>query len=290
MTISLNPTESFIDTSINGQNINTLCLSFQLSLNEVSFCITDNSHGNYLAIVSYSIMENTSILELSDFLICLFEQQQLLKKDFTQLIFSFKNNTSTLIPSLIFDPNQKASYLNFLKEDLNDQIIKYDYIKEIDTYNLYSIPNCIERVILSKFLKAKIIHHSTNLIINSLNHNSLNKNTENLFVNINSKQFELIIIREGKLQFYNSFHFKMKEDFLFYLLFSMKQHNCIPNRTEIILMGKIAEKSSIHELLLKYIMSVSFVKSSSATKLNPVFGDLPEHYYFTLLNLYKCVL
>lgn len=289
MTISLNPTESYIDSSLNEQSFSSISLSLQLSLNDVSFCITNNSQDNYLAIVCYTFTEKTSVSGLADFLVQLFQHQDLLKKDFAQVFVSYKNNTATLIPTELFEENQLTTYLKFTSEDISDAINFSDFIKEIDAYNVYSIPQSIEKPIKMNFVNAKFIHNSTAFIQGVFNNKYVVGNADKVFVNINNNELEVIIVKGGKFYLYNCFQFKMKEDFLYYLLFAMKQFNCDPTSTEIIVMGKIAEQSPVHSLLLKYIAEVNFAKNTIESNLTTLLNETPVHYYFTLLNLNKCV-
>ena len=159
MAITLNPTESYIDSSLNEQSFSSISLSLQLSLNDVSFSIKDNNQGNYLAIVAYNFPEKNSVSGLVDFLTQLFLHQDLLKKEFAHVFVSYKNNTATLIPTELFDENQLSTYLNFTTDDVPDANIVSDFIKEIDAYNVYSIPQSIEKLIKMNFVTAKFIHN-----------------------------------------------------------------------------------------------------------------------------------
>ncbi len=289
MAIPLNPTESYIDLSINEQDFSSISLSLQLSLNDISFCITDNSQANYLAIVCYVFTEKATTLTLCDFIKQLFEYQPLLKKEFSQVTVSYKNNSATLVPSELYDASQLSAYLAFMKEDTANQSVVSDFIKEIDAYNVYLLPQCIEKVIYNKFANAKFIHSSTSFIQGILSNYDKAENADKVFVNINNNELGLVIVKQGKFHVYNSFDFKMKEDFLYYLLFTMKQFNCNPDNAELILMGKIAEQSSIHQLLVKYIGDVDFAKNNLPVNLSTLLNEVPEYYYFTLSNLSKCV-
>lgn len=286
---SLNPTEIYIDNSINGQSHDSMNLSIQLSLNEVSFSITHDKQDNYLAIVSYNLVENSLPSFLAEFLNYLFEKEVLLKHKFSKVIVSYRNNLTTLIPSELYDDKQRTAYIDLFKPDLNTSSVKSDFIKEIDAYNLYLLPHSIEKIIKDKFFEAKIIHHSTNLIKGAFNAQSLLGSPKRILINICNNEFDLIIISNAKLQVVNTFQFKVKEDFLYYLLFTMKQFKCNPVDTELILMGKIIDQSAIHQLLIKYIAEVRFYKDTTLSNLNTILKEVPDHYYFTLQNLSKCV-
>ncbi len=290
MTTSFTPTESYVNQQLSEQKFDSLSLSIQITINEVSFCVTDTKTENYLAIFNYTLAEKTDTNSLLEFFNQIFENQVLLNKTFTEVNVSFKNNTATLVPAELYDNEQLESYLAFIKLDnIAEYTISTDFIKEIDAYNIYALPKTIEKTVLSKFTNAKFVHQSTSFIKSIFINNSNLLNNNKVFVNKSNNEFELCIFKQAKFKLYNSFQFKTDEDFLYYLLFAMKQFECEPAQTEIVLTGKIAEQSSIHQLLKKYIAIVSFASTNCSNNLKSLLNEMPEYYYFTLLNLSKCV-
>jgi len=54
--------------------------------------------------------------------------------------------------------------------------------------------------------------------------NNFNKDgqfDEKIYVNVSSNSFEIAVFGNGKFRLYNSFPFKKKEDFIYYILFVM---------------------------------------------------------------------
>ncbi|MEI6696538.1 MAG: DUF3822 family protein [Bacteroidota bacterium] len=288
MNTPLIPTETYIDSSIYEQTFVSLSLSLQLSLNELSFCIKDKVQDKCLAILNYAFIEKLTISGLLDVLQKLFIQQSLLQKEFSQVNVSYKNNTVKLLPKALFDVNQLPAYFSLTQEDTTDQIILHDFINEIEACSIYLLAKSIEKLIKKKFANAKFFHNSSCFIKAVFNNKIIENQKDMAFVNIMNNEFELIIFKKSVFQMYNSFRFKVKEDFIYYLLFALKQFNCDPGLTKLIVMGKIAEKSSIHQLLIKYIADVSFLPNTSLLNENTVLGEMPDYYYFTLLNLSKC--
>ena len=288
MNLPLIPTETYIDSSIYEQTFVSLSLSLQLSFNELSFCIKDREQDKCLAILSYSLLDKLTISGLSDVIQELFIQQSLLQKEFSQVNVSYKNNTVKLLPKALFDVNQLPANFSLTQEDTTDQIILHDFINEIEAYSIYLLPENIEKLIKKKFANAKFFHNSSCFIKAVYGYKIIEVQKDMAFVNIVNNEFELIILKKTGFQMYNSFRFKVKEDFIYYLLFTLKQFNCDPGLIKLIIMGKIAEKSSIHQLLIKYIADVSFLQNTSLMNENTILGEMPDYYYFTLLNLSKC--
>lgn len=290
MTISLNPTESLFDPEINNQNYSSISLSIQLSLNNLSFCIIDNSQHKYLAIVNYIFPEKVSPLILSDFLKKLFEYETLLKKDYKSIIISYECDYSTLIPDEIYDENHKDDYLKFLNQDTDEKVIIANCIDELKLYSVFAIPECIYAALQNNFSNYKIIHSSNSFFqCIYFNFSRIENFNNKIFVDVESHSFEIVTFRNDKLLFNNSFQFKTKEDFLYFLLFVLKQLNIDPLKIQLILSGKITPNSSVFNLLTKYFANVTFIENQSYFTFSEVLANIPHQQYFKLLNQIKCV-
>jgi hypothetical protein len=286
MNTTLNPTEKYIDISLNDQNFSLLILSVQLSLKDISFCISDQEDKCY-AVVSYSFSEKQSITALNLFLTELFRQEDLFQHDYLQVFVSYKHSHATLIPSAIFDKKYLSEYLSLVDEHIENQSITFDYIAETDAYNVYIFPQLIQQTIFSRYPKANLLHHSS-VFIKSIYINYPSITDKTVYVNVNNNEFEICIIKQSGLQLYNTFQFKTKEDYLYYLIFIMKQMDCDPAQHKVILSGKIANDSAIFQLMYKYIKDVSFVDMKITDDNLAFLKDVAPYYYFTLLNLKLC--
>jgi hypothetical protein len=290
MTISLNPTENLFDPAINKQNYSSISLSIQLSLKYLSFCIIDNSQNKFLAIVNYVFPEKVSSFVLADFINKLFEYESLLKKEYKNIIISYECTQSTLIPDEIYDNSNKEIYLSFFNQEIEDKIIISNFAPELKLYSIFAIPKCINNAFQNNLSNYKIIHSSNSYFQSIYNNFS---NTENfnskIFVDVESHSFEIVIFRNNKLLFNNSFQFKTKEDFLYYLLFVLNQLNINPVKIQLVLSGKITPNSSIFNLLTKYISNIIFIENQSNFTFSDVLSQIPPQQYFKLLNQIKCV-
>ncbi|MCX6231335.1 MAG: DUF3822 family protein [Bacteroidetes bacterium] len=287
MTTSLHPTESYIDESVNDQNIKLLNLAVQLSHREVSFCITDKNDKCY-AIENYSFTEIFSVNELNLFIGELLNKNKLLQPEFLQIVFSYKNSYATLIPAVFFNADNLKAYLSLVEENPDDLVQTYDFISKLDAYNVYIFPQLLQNTILQKFKNAKFIHFST-VFIKSVFINYPETVGNKAYVNVNNNEFDICIFKESKLQLYNTFQFKTKEDFIYYLLFAIKQFDCDPAQLEVILSGKITEDSVLYQLIVKYISEVSFGISKITEDAKTIMKDIPGYYYYSLLNMSQCV-
>ena len=82
--------------------------------------------------------------------------------------------------------------------------------------------------------------------------------------------------------FYNIFEYETKEDFIYYILFTLEQLELSPEETNISIMGAINEQSELYEILYTYIRNISFFNYKK-----PIFNDkneIDKHSNFILLG------
>ncbi len=290
MSLALNPTESYFDPALSSQSSSSLTLSFQISLNELTFCITDSIQNRHLALSNYTFGETATPFLIYEFIDKLLTYETLLKKNFNYVIICYENNLSTLIPTELYQEAHQKDYLAF-NENINiDDVILYDIIREIDSYTIYSIPTIIEKTLRKKFSSCNFIHQSSAFIKSiTTNFNKDGHFDEKIYVNVATNSFEVAAFTEGRFKLYNTFQFKKKEDFIYYILFVMKELSMDVNRTELVLSGKILANSPLHEIALKYIQNVNLIKRSLLFNYSGSLSEIPAQQYFSLFNLIRCV-
>lgn len=110
------------------------------------------------------------------------------------------------------------------------------------------------------------------------------------FLNIGDATLEVGIKNAGELLFYNVFPYENNEDVLYYLLFAIEQFNLDPRQVKV---GVAAQRPLQDELLAtlkKYIRHIRFCVTDPSVQLSGDLLQLPQHYYFTLLNQHLCEL
>jgi len=105
-----------------------------------------------------------------------------------------------------------------------------------------------------------------------------------VFLNISGLKFDFVVCENGKLMFYNSFKYESTEDFIYYVLFAIKQLNLNTETLILTLLGEIEADSSIYKILHKYIRNIEFINRKSTGNYSEEIKKLPSHYHYTLLN------
>jgi hypothetical protein len=86
---------------------------------------------------------------------------------------------------------------------------------------------------------------------------SKNNDGPQMFVHCQQDNFQLIAVKNQKLLLFNSFEFKTKEDFIYYLLFTAEQLQLNPESFQLKLFGNITKESEIYQIAYKYVRNVS---------------------------------
>ena len=156
-----------------------------------------------------------------------------------------------LVPAPLYQEDKKEKYLDFLGVNKENQVVCSDYIEVADIYNVYCVP---------KSEKNAPRHATSVLLENLIKENSERTDDPRIYLNVKDQHFEMFVLKGAKLLFYNTFRFKTKEDFLYFLLFSMEQLKLDAEIVPVYFMGMIMEDSKIVELVSRYIRDVRFKK------------------------------
>ncbi|NVK53655.1 MAG: DUF3822 family protein [Flavobacteriaceae bacterium] len=257
-------------------------LSIQFSLDGFSFCIS-NITTNEVQHFSCYLFENrkeTPELLLNTITSIVKENKNILAQTFEKITVIHQNNLSSLVPSALFNENELATYLDYNIKILQNDFIAFDDLTQLDIKNVYIPYVNINNYFFQLFGEFEYKHHSTVLIDKLILHTK-NNTDKQFFVNVNTSTFDIVVIEQSKLLFYNSFTFVTKEDFIYYILFTAEQLKLNPEEFLLYFLGDVTEISEVYQLTYDYIRNVSFLKIE-----NPLFKndkELHQHSFYTLL-------
>ena len=269
-----------INSSIILENTKDIKLSIQFHLDGFSFCITDNSTGDIVYFFKKLFEEKQMTPEiLMQKVNAQFKEDTYLQKDFSSILVIHENNLSTLVPNKYFSEDKLVEYLNFNIKTLATDYIAFDEIQEMNAKNVYVPYVHINNYLFQNFGTFEYKHHTTVLIekLLSLGHFEEKK----VYVNVASKNFDVIVIQNKQLKFSNSFHFETKEDFIYYILFTFEQLKLDVEKIELYFCGDIELESEIYNSTYQYIRNIFFLESN-----NPIFDQISasKHSNYILLG------
>jgi len=268
-------------------------LTIQLSKEWFSYCILDKTKNKFIALSSYSLAQKkskkTKNEDIRSYVENLTTQFSWLKNPFKKVCIIYVNQRSEIVPSLLFDPSHKEDYLDFVLSKRENEVVYYDSLPMKNVYNVYALPDQLEKQLTSIFSNCKIMHYSSTLLMNVF-FRLVDKNRETqLFINVQFGTFNLIISKAGELVYFNTFKITSDDDLTFYLFYVIEHLKLDIKDISLSLMGEIEKGSVIHKSVSKYIRDVSFISRNKDFKYIDVFDDIPPHFFYNLLNANLCV-
>ena len=216
--------------------------------------------------------------ELLDQLIHHFNTTEALDNEFSKVSVIHCNELATLVPKPLFDETHLIDYLKFNTKILKTDFITYDQLKIADIMVVYVPLININNFIFDRFGSFEY-KHSASILINRVL--TIGKNTKDskMYVNIGATHFEIVVIENNLLKFYNRFEFITKEDFIYYLLFTAEQLQLNPEEFPLVLMGSVDPNDELYKIAYKYIRDVNLLNSDSM-----LYSSDSSSKHFTLLN------
>ena len=270
-----------VQTNNKLDKLTNLRLSIQVSLNGLSFCILEDSTKTITYLEHFGFDKKLTPFELLDHIKSIYSSEEVLKNAFNTVNVIYVNELSTLVPKPLFDEDALADYLKFNSKILKSDFIAFDEIEANDSMNVYVPYVNINNFIYEKYGSFSYRHFSTILIDHIL---KLEKNTANpkMYINTSDTHFEIIVVKKGKLLFYNMFDYSTKEDFIYYTLFTIEQLKLNPETLEVLLLGSLDKEHELFKIAYKYIR---FVDLGNTQNTYSISQDLsPDHSNFVLLN------
>jgi hypothetical protein len=210
------------------------------------------------------------------------ENNRLAALRFNRVNIALAANHFTILPEAFALPQSSKSLIEF-SSGLNAPLTQAHRFNHMQL--TWAVDAGLQQALEKNFKNARI-SHSGAVAINLLTANRSLKKCD-VFLSFNGGVFELLAKQNGGLLYYNLFGYTNKEDVLYYLLFMMEQFNLDPAKVKLAVAGQVKAESEIIQALKKYVRHVSFAVNE--TRVGEEI-NLPEHFYFTLLNQHLCEL
>lgn len=262
---------------------NSLELSIQISLSGLSFCILNKEINTITELKHFSFDKKLNHLELLAKLKHVFNSEDSLQNSFNNITVIHENELFALVPKHLFNENCLADYLKFNAKILKSDFISYDHISINDSVNVYVPYININNFIYDTLGSFTFKHISSVLIEETLQIEKYSQ-IPKIYVNVSKHNFELLITDKIKLIYYNTFEYKTKEDFIYYILFTAEQLKLNPETLNLIFIGDISSKDDLYVMAYKYIRFVFLGNREDNYKYANNAQPLSNHSDFALIK------
>jgi hypothetical protein len=264
---------------------NIKALSIQISLNGLSFCILNRTLNTIEFLHHVDFDKKTTPFETLEHLIRTLDAYEVFSQPFKSVLIIYQNELSILVPKPLFDEQNAADYLKFNTKILKTDYITYDELSVNESINVYVPLVNINNYIFERFGPFDYKHVSTVLVDTILQKESRLNDGNKMFVNVNTNHFEISIINNGKLLLYNTFEYQTKEDFIYFILFTIEQLKLDTETTPVYLSGRIKNNDELYTIAYKYIRHIAFVEPNYKYKFTEQLNN--KHNDYVILNSFN---
>lgn len=236
-------------------------LTLQVALDGFSYCVFDTLNHRAEMVDSVSFSENQKNTIIEELYHKAFSEIAILSQKYDEVLVLHDNNLNTFVPKALFDENHLKDYLQFNNKVFENDFFTFDEMANQEMNNVYIPYVNINNFLIDWFGSFNYKHCNSVLVSKLLN---LSKNIEErlFFAHVQPNKFEIIIVENQKLLLFNSFEYKTKEDFIYYVLFVAEQLNLNPEFFKLYLFGDISEESDLYKIAYKYIRNIDFLDLS----------------------------
>ena len=277
----------FIDKTFDSTQTSNYHLSVQIGLDGLYFTILDLSKGKYILLNGHHFFLKRPRLLLKH-VREVFEAEDILNQSFKSVEILYATRKFTLIPKAFFKKGVEDKILWFNNvEEKGFSVVKNLFAKA-GSYCIFDLPENLQAFLSEKFPKCEIKHTLYPLVEGLLKTNWSSPSKVEVRLNFFRDNFEMVVIKGSGLVYCNVFHYKTDRDILYHVLFTFDQLKLASDQTDLVLQGQIPQVSPVYHLFKKYVKLTSFVRLDTTYQHSYTFSQVPEHYYSSLLSVYKC--
>lgn len=270
-----------VDSNILSNNYKEL--SIQVSLNGLSFCIINSASKQIELFKEITFDLKTTPekiqIELDQYML----SEKIHDKGIQKVNVLHKNELSTFVPKPLFTKNNLPDYLKYNVKILDNDFIAFEEIQNTDLINVYVPYTNVNNYIFDHFGEFEYKHFSSVLVETLLN-KSQKSDDAVMYLNVSKGYFEIVVIKNRQLLLYNTFHFLSKEDFIYYILFTVEQLALNPELFKLYLLGEIKEGDELYDIVYIYIRHIEFGSNFNVFETTDGMKLPAKHKALILLN------
>ena len=198
------------------------------------------------------------------------------------------NRLCTLVPQELFDAQRQESYFQFSHELRPGYALRHEILPALQAVNVFAVP-ARQEASLNRLWNNLQTTHRSSVFLNAIMGEASTNSPVNAYVNVNNRSFDLAVISEGRLAFFNNFRFNTKDDFAYFLLFALEQQPYGTN-LPVHFSGLISPHSEIIQLCERYLKQIRFARPDGRIEVDMDLNDTPFHYYYIPYKSLSCAL
>jgi len=266
-------------------------LTLQVGIRDFQIGVTDNQDNQVMSLEDYRLEGIKTINGRLRLIKDILDNHEYLTAGFWKgVILCLKTHKFSLVPAKMFVADSAADYLS-VNSEIKPSFEEVGYYKQIsaDLVNIFATEIKLCNWI-SSIYKKKPIHivHQGSALIEGVLKNNDHSHEKGLYCFVDLGILHLIVAQDGKLQFYNQYAVRTKEDYLKYIMLVFKEMEMDPKNSSVQIWGFIKQNSDELNMLKKFIRNISLGLKPSFLKFGYKFDEIDDHQYFDVMSAYIC--
>ena len=248
-------------------------------IDNLSLAILDIKANQCVGLCSIPIESTRRREDLKEIL----SHNPILKFPFSKRSILMANRECVFIPEEVYEEAKNEWYIqSSFGENFEGKCIAQK-LPELRNYLVFKLPSWLTNE-FNEYLSGASIQHSTALLVESIFR--ISKQTTELTVHIHFKRsfFEMVVFKQGKMLFYNSFAYQTSEDIAYFIMYALTQWEF--ETKSISVSGVLDNNSDELYWLRKYLQEIN-IFPSKYLMVYPAALEIPSNF-LNLLNPSLC--
>ncbi len=263
------------------QNTN-LSLSILITQDGLSYSLYNVEDNKFVALVSKNFTDKENyLIEIENFL-----TDERIDSNYHDVRIDIADNEVTIVPNAMFNESQIEDLykLNFLPN--NEKKVLYSNLPKSSNVVLYSVKKDLKKYLDSYFSDYKISPQAFSFVESNYTRNKKSEEAviPKLFIQVFENFFEVLVLKDTEVFFYNTFKYKSSNDLLYYIVNVFEQLKLSQEETTISVSGFIDTDDIAILNLRKFIKIVYFESQNIEYKYYYKFQETLPHYFVNFLN------
>ena len=275
MATSLNPYISKFDEGFDVEQSSDYKMTIQFALGGLSFALLDDTKKSLIGLECHQadVADSNALFQLLERAL---DAKGLNDKALRSVTCLIDERTSLFVPEALSSPENNERYLDFMFRIPEGYMQQTERIEDIKGVHTFAYSKTLNNRISEKWKGAKITHSNTVFLKSCFEYAPEGKV---VFVNVHTRDFDVFIVNDGNLLFFNNFKFNTKADFAYFLLFALEQNHVSGLETPVCFSGLILPNSEIIELCSRYIKYLLFIEDRHVLQVTKALEEVPYQYY-----------
>lgn len=279
------------DQKFSVDNLQHYSLTLQIGINDLQVAVIDSEDNRCVGLEDYRMRGTKTINGRLRLIKSILDDHEYLTAGFWKDVkLLIKSHKFSLVPNHFFIAESAADYLALNSEiKTSFEVVKYYKQLSFPSYVIFASEEKLCKWIESIYEKKKVhvIHQSSAILEGILNHQDL-VSDRSMYCYLDRGILHIVVTDEKKLQYYNQFAVRVKDDLLKYIMLVINELDLDNKRSQVFIWGFIKQDSEEMKMLKKYIRNISLGSKPSFLKYGFQFDEIPDHQYFDVLSGYLC--